>query len=106
MLTIVGQRNRYCGGVTRRSFLKIGACGASLTLADMLQARAADPIKKTREKSVIMICLFGGPPHQDMYDLKPDAPRSFVASSSQSRPTFRACRSASSSRCRPVCGTS
>ena len=26
------------------------------------------------EKSVIMIFLPGGPPHQDMYDLKPDAP--------------------------------
>jgi hypothetical protein len=76
MLTLPGRRERFCGGVSRRSFLKIGACGAGLTLADLLQARAANPTRP-REKSVIMICLFGGPPHQDMYDLKPDAPVEF-----------------------------
>src|SRR5207302_5891522 len=26
-------------------------------------------------KAIIMVCLPGGPPHQDMVDLKPDAPK-------------------------------
>jgi hypothetical protein len=30
-------------------------------------------------KSVIMIYLVGGPPHQDMFDLKPEAPRKLPA---------------------------
>jgi len=64
-------------GHDRRGFLKVGACGAGLTLADMLRAREAAGSRKAAQKSVIMICLFGGPPHQDMYDLKPDAPAEF-----------------------------
>jgi hypothetical protein len=33
MLTIWGEKQRFCDGVTRRGFLKIGAFGAGLTLA-------------------------------------------------------------------------
>src|SRR6266545_4075025 len=40
MLTVWGAKQRFCDGVSRRSFLKIGAFGAGLTLADMLRARA------------------------------------------------------------------
>src|SRR5207244_7470294 len=43
MLTIWGDRQRYCDGITRRNFLQIGAFGAGLTLADVLRARAATP---------------------------------------------------------------
>src|SRR5205807_1663996 len=32
---------------------------------------------KSRQKSVIMIFLSGGPPHLDMYDLKPNAPSEY-----------------------------
>ena len=61
---------------TRRNFLKIGAFGASLTLAEMLRLRAlAGSSAKTTAKSVIMIYLPGGPSHMDTYDLKPDAPK-------------------------------
>ncbi|GIS60649.1 MAG: hypothetical protein CM1200mP2_28740 [Planctomycetaceae bacterium] len=28
-----------------------------------------------RAKSVVLINLFGGPPHMDMFDLKPNAPK-------------------------------
>ena len=45
---------------------------AELTLPDILRAEAANG--RRSHKSVIMIFLPGGPPHQDMYDLKPDAP--------------------------------
>src|SRR5438105_1738352 len=76
MLTILGQQQRYCDGLNRRNFLKIGAFGAGLTLAGMLRAQAAAPTSTSR-KSAIMIYLPGGPSHMDMYDLKPEAPMEF-----------------------------
>jgi hypothetical protein len=61
--------------LARRSFLKIGALGvAGLTLPRLLQAEAAGGIRSS-QKSVILIYLVGGPPHQDMFDLKPAAPK-------------------------------
>lgn len=74
MLTIPGSKNRFCDGVTRRNFLKIGALGlGGLTLPQILQAEASSG-KKLPHKAVIMIFLPGGPSHQDMFDLKMDAP--------------------------------
>jgi len=79
MLTIWGSKQGFCDGLSRRNFLKIGAFGASLTLADILRLRAdaAAPTKTARPKSAIMIYLSGGPSHMDMYDLKPEAPAEF-----------------------------
>lgn len=60
---------------SRRGFLQIGGLGlGGLCLPQLLRAeskagRASSP------KSVILIYLVGGPPHQDMFDLKPDAPK-------------------------------
>src|SRR5205823_11094584 len=76
MLTIWGEKQRFCDGVTRRGFLKIGAFGAGLTLAEMLRLRASAGTASST-KSAIMIYLPGGPSHMDMYDLKPDAPKEF-----------------------------
>lgn len=73
MLNIFGRpTGGFCDGLGRRGFLKIGALGA-LSLADILrsEARAGAP---SRHKSVIHIFLAGGPPHQDMWDIKEDAP--------------------------------
>jgi hypothetical protein len=54
--------------------LKIGALGAAgITLPQLLQAEATAGIKNSC-KSVILVYLVGGPPHQDLFDLKPDAP--------------------------------
>src|SRR5688572_15729621 len=65
---------RFCDGVSRRNFLKIGALGmGGLALPQLLQAEAASGIRKSH-KAVIMIFLPGGPSHQDMFDLKMDAP--------------------------------
>ncbi|HEU0068680.1 MAG TPA: DUF1501 domain-containing protein, partial [Nitrospiraceae bacterium] len=59
----------------RRSFLRMGALGlGGLTLADVLRLQAAEGSRATTAKSVIMVCLPGGPSHIDMYDPKPDAP--------------------------------
>jgi len=77
MLTLWGARERFCDGVNRRGFLKIGALGAGLTLAEMLRLRAAAGDTTSKAKSAIMIYLPGGPSHMDMYDLKPDAPAEF-----------------------------
>ena len=74
MLTIHGQRHRFCDGVSRRNFLKIGALGlGGLTLPQLLRAEAQSGVGKSH-KAIIMIYLPGGPPHQDMFDLKMDAP--------------------------------
>ena len=75
MLTILGRSNGgFCDRVSRRSFLRIGALAtgaATLNLADVFRAEAGQPSK---HKSVINIFLGGGPPHQDLWDLKPQAP--------------------------------
>src|SRR6476660_6571316 len=78
MLSILGKNVPLCGGMSRRNFLQIGALtfgGMSLSLADVFrtEARAAQGVR-SRPKSVINIFLGGGPPHQDMWDLKPEAP--------------------------------
>ncbi len=81
MLSFLGRSQQFCDGVSRRNFLKLGAFGAGLTLADTLRLQAA--AKKTTQtstsapKAAIMIYLPGGPSHMDMYDLKPDAPAEF-----------------------------
>jgi len=81
MLEITGKSPRFCDGMPRRNFLRIGAFGAGLTLADMLRAQAATaavtPKNHSRPKSAIMVYLPGGPSHMDMWDLKPDAPAEF-----------------------------
>jgi len=74
MLTILGGGARYCDGLTRRNFLKIGGLAmGGLSLADILRAEARAG-QRSPHKAVIMIFLSGGPPHQDLIDLKPDAP--------------------------------
>jgi hypothetical protein len=75
MLTIFGRPHRYCDGISRRSFLRIGALGlgaGALTLADVLRAEAQSGT--SAHKAVINIFLGGGPPHQDMWEIKTEAP--------------------------------
>lgn len=65
--------SRFCDGMSRRTFLHAGALAmGGLSLPQLLQVEAASGRKS--HKSVIMVFLSGGPPHQDMVDLKPDAP--------------------------------
>lgn len=78
MLTIAGKPHSttsFCDRVSRRNFLRIGSLGlAGLSLPQLLKADAQAGRANSR-KSVIMIYLVGGPPHQDMFDLKPTAPK-------------------------------
>jgi hypothetical protein len=74
MLTILGKGQRFCDGVSRRNFLRIGALGlGGLALPQLLRAEASAGVRASH-KSVIMIFLPGGPSHQDMFDLKMEAP--------------------------------
>jgi uncharacterized protein (DUF1501 family) len=73
MLTVLGARHRYCDGLSRRSFLKIGAFGVGgLTLPGLMRAEAKAGSRS--HKAVIMVYLSGGLAHQDTFDLKPKAP--------------------------------
>ncbi len=74
MLTLPGRPYRLCDRLSRRSFLRIGGLAlGGLSLPQLLRAEAESGVSQS-QKSVIMIFLAGGPPHQDMVDLKPDAP--------------------------------
>ena len=70
------------GPVSRRSFLEVGSLGLGmLGLSDFLRlkAQAAEraPGKNQKDTSIIFIWLPGGPPHMEMYDMKPDAPEEY-----------------------------
>lgn len=81
MLTIFGKSGRYCDGVSRRSFLTIGGLtlGAfglpNLSLAALLRNEAETPKRGgLGHKAIINVFLAGGPPHQDMWEIKTEAP--------------------------------
>jgi hypothetical protein len=74
MLRILGKGQQYCDNISRRAFLQIGGLAlGGLSLPQILRAEAQSGVGKSH-KAVMMIFLSGGPPHQDMVDLKPDAP--------------------------------
>jgi len=71
MLLIGESRQRTCAGLTRRGLLQAGFLGA---LGFSMPQQAALAAAATRPKSVILLWLWGGPPHLDTVDPKPDAP--------------------------------
>ncbi len=77
MLNLLGRQDsrvNHCDGYSRRGFLKIGGMAAGgLSLAQLLAVEAQAGVKN-KHKAVINVYLPGGPPHIDMWDLKPDAP--------------------------------
>src|SRR5207247_336221 len=75
MLVIPGPKHgEFCDNISRRSFLRIGSLAmGGLSLPQVLRAEEIAGVRSSH-KSVIMIFLSGGPPHQDMVDLKPYAP--------------------------------
>jgi Protein of unknown function (DUF1501) len=74
MFSIYGNPRRLCDRWTRRELLTIGALGVGgLALPDLLRAEARAGVGQSK-KAIIMIYMCGAPPHQDMYDLKMEAP--------------------------------
>ncbi len=71
-------QHRYCDGVQRRDFLKVGALtGLGLSLPDFLRLARAGTATKGKAQAAIYIRLGGGPTHMDTFDLKPDAPAEY-----------------------------
>lgn len=75
----LGSTRPYCDGLARRSFVQLGLAGmGALGLGDVLRARAtAGESGHTKDTSLILIWLDGGPSHMDTYDPKPDAPAEY-----------------------------
>jgi hypothetical protein len=68
---------RYCDGFSRRQMIRLGSTGllAGLNLPRLLQAQeSSSSSRRAKATSCIFLFLEGGPPHQDMFDPKPDAP--------------------------------
>ncbi len=75
MLRILGRSASACDGISRREVLCVGGLSLfGLGLPQLLRAREAGGVRDGSAKSVILLNLFGGPPHMDMFDLKPHAP--------------------------------
>lgn len=71
---------RLCEGFTRREWLRVGGLSSvGITLPQLLAAKsqAAEQGESSgtfgRAKACIVCFLFGGPAHQDKWDLKPEA---------------------------------
>lgn len=73
--------NRYCDGILRRDFLKVGVLGGlgglELSLGAYLRRLDAGTVQGRQADSAILIYLQGGPSHLDTFDMKPDAPEEF-----------------------------
>ena len=69
---------QFCPGpISRRGFLEIGSTAfAALGLSNMLRLRAeaASAVGADTDTSVVFVWLPGGPPHQETFDMKPEAP--------------------------------
>src|SRR5262249_28181922 len=80
MLTISDTRpERHCQGFSRRDFLRIGSLGllgGGMALADLIRVRAAAAAMGTltKDRSVVLLFLQGGPSHIEFFDPKMSAP--------------------------------
>ena len=72
MIEVGKFKARTCSGVSRRSFLKLGA---SVPLGLSL-AGTGEPVQASegQAKSVILLWLWGAPSHMETFDPKPDSP--------------------------------
>ncbi|HEY1599129.1 MAG TPA: DUF1501 domain-containing protein [Pirellulales bacterium] len=70
--------NFFCPGpLPRREFLRAGALGMGGLGLDQLLAARARAGESTRNTSVILFWMWGGPSHLETYDLKPQAPAEY-----------------------------
>lgn len=66
-----------CQGISRRAMLQAGACSAlGLGLPHWFSGRASGAaVVPAQAKSVLLLWLWGGPSHHEMWDMKPNAPQ-------------------------------
>src|SRR5262245_19933521 len=70
--------HRYCDGIRRRDFLRVGMPGAAgFGLADYLRLAEAGEVNGAKATAAIFINLAGGPSHLDSFDPKPEAPAEY-----------------------------
>jgi hypothetical protein len=77
MLHFVGPYLCACDGWSRRDLLQVGgisALGLSPTEIDGSVHAASSQVGFDRARACLLIYLFGGPSHIDIWDMKPDAP--------------------------------
>ena len=81
MLSLTGPSSpRFCDRISRREALRIGGLGTvGLSLPQLLAGQAAasetGPATFGKAKRVILLFMWGGPAHQDTWDLKPEGPK-------------------------------
>ncbi|MCU0705051.1 MAG: DUF1501 domain-containing protein [Fimbriiglobus sp.] len=65
-----------CPGPSRRDVLRFGSVAVAGAAAGVspFTLSAKEPDATTNDPAVIFVWLPGGPPHQDTFDMKPDAP--------------------------------
>jgi len=79
-ITMLGSARRACSGPTRRETLKVGALSllgglfSTSSLLALERSTGRERRREARAKSVVLLYLQGGPPTQDMFDMKPNAP--------------------------------
>ena len=75
MFDVITGSSADCTGVSRRSFLRVGALSAlGLSLPQFLRLRANQPAASRKDVKCILLWMQGGPSHIDTFDPKPDAP--------------------------------
>jgi hypothetical protein len=76
MLELGQIRSHVCGGLSRRSLLRVGSLGVlgGFSWAHLLAARAAGQAAQAKADAAIVLWLWGGPSHIDLFDPKPEAP--------------------------------
>jgi len=99
MLRILAGDRRLCDGLSRRELLRVGGAGLlGLSLSGLLQAAQGG---RVRAKSIDPLLPGGGPAHQDLWDMKPDAPEEIRGEFRPIDTSVPACNSASTCRCWP-----
>lgn len=78
MLNVGGFSSRDCQGIRRRSFVRAGmSIPMGLGLSTGVMPMRASGSEAARARSVLVVWLWGGPSHLDMFDPKPDAPAEY-----------------------------